>query len=72
MTQCNRILDHIKSKGSITPKEADDLFGIMRLGARIYDLRRSGHKIDMVWETAQNRYGEQTRFAKYIYRGCEN
>lgn len=39
------VLDHLKKVGPITPLEALRLYGIMRLGARIYDLRGSGHLI---------------------------
>lgn len=71
MSQCDRVLEHIKVHGSITPREADNMFGIMRLGARIYDLRCRGYRIDMEWQTAPNRFGEQTRFARYVYRGSD-
>lgn len=39
------VLDHLKKVGPITPLEALRLYGIMRLGARIYDLRGGGHLI---------------------------
>lgn len=45
MTQNNAILDHLKSGRRITPLEALDLYGCLRLGARIYELRRAGHNI---------------------------
>ena len=68
-TQCERITAHLLKRGSITQQDATELYGIMRLGARIYDLRRRGHRIDRVLEDGVNRYGERTRYARYIYRG---
>lgn len=34
-----KVLNHLKKKGSITALEAFKKYGIMRLSARIYDLR---------------------------------
>ena len=44
-TQRSLILAHMKRRGSITQKEAYELYDCFRLGARIYDLRRSGIEI---------------------------
>ena len=41
-TQCNRILAYLQSGGSLTQEDARRLFKCWRLGARIYDLKRSG------------------------------
>lgn len=38
------ILNHIKTHGSITSKEAFELFGCTRLSARIFDLREKGNR----------------------------
>lgn len=45
MTQRAEILDYLKTGRSLTPLEALDLFGCLRLGARIWDLKREGHNI---------------------------
>ena len=37
MTQTEMILNHLKTKGRITPLEALNLYGCFRLGARVYD-----------------------------------
>lgn len=68
MTQCDKILRHLRDVGSITPVDALKEYGCMRLGARIWDLKRMGHHIDMELETAVNRYGEKTRYARYTLR----
>lgn len=44
-TQQEKILEHMRDRGGITPLEALDLYGCFRLGARIYDLRRRGYTI---------------------------
>lgn len=44
-TQKEQILEHLEAHGSITPLEAQKLYGCMRLGARIWDLKHEGHEI---------------------------
>ena len=65
MTQEEQILDYMERNGSITPLEAMNEFGIMRLGARIYDLKESGVKIITETVTSKNREGKRVRFARY-------
>lgn len=45
MTQNETILEHLKEGHAITPRDALEKFGIMRLAARISDLRAAGHPI---------------------------
>jgi hypothetical protein len=65
LTQCNLILSHLREHGSITPLEAMREYGIMRLGARVWDLKKQGYKISMSRESGLNRYGESTSYARY-------
>ena len=65
MTQADRILRHLKDYGSITPVEALRDYGVMRLGARIWDLKREGYSITTEREEGRNRYGERTAYARY-------
>ena len=65
MTQSQRILEHLKQYGSITQRDAIDNYGIMRLGARIYDLKREGHVITREIVEGRNRYDEKTHYARY-------
>jgi hypothetical protein len=65
MTQTEKILDYMERHGSITPLEAMNELGIMRLGARIFDLKESGIEIITETVTGKNRDGETTRFARY-------
>lgn len=64
MTQVQRIIEHIREHGSITPMEGFEM-GITRLAARVMDMRRNG--IPVITETVEsvNRYGEKVRFARY-------
>ena len=62
---CESILQHMKTFGSINPKEAENLYGCMRLAARINDLRNRGVAIDTEMVPGKNRYGANTRYAVY-------
>ena len=45
-SQCGKILDHLRAGKTITPLEALELCGSLRLGARIFDLKADGHPIE--------------------------
>lgn len=57
-TQEQKIINYMKAHGGITPLEAMEHLHIMRLGARIFDLREKGYKIvnDPIPETNYARY----------------
>lgn len=65
VTQGERILRHLNDYGSITAQDAVREYGCMRLGARIYDLKRQGHDIRTTFEVSVNRYGEKVNYARY-------
>lgn len=65
MKQEERILQYLRDFGSITPLQALEDLGVMRLGARIYDLKKAGHPISRRMVTRKNRYGEAVSFAEY-------
>lgn len=65
MTQTDRVWQYMMDFGSITPIEALMDLGVMRLGARIYDLEREGKKIIHEMVAAQNRYGQETHYSRY-------
>ena len=65
MTQQEKIKRHLETFGSITPMDAMMDYGIMRLGARIWDLKHGGMKIHTEIIKGQNRFGEATHFARY-------
>lgn len=65
MTQCSKVLFHMKKYGSITHIEADREYGIMRLASRINDLRRLGYAIESKMVEGRNRDGKKTHYASY-------
>lgn len=54
-TQAARILAHLKTGRSLSPLTALERYGIMRLAARIYDLRKK-HRI----ESHRVKFGKRT------------
>lgn len=67
ISQNDTVLNYLNGKGhTITTLEAMQRWGIMRLGARIYDLKRQGHKIKSETVEVYNRFGDKCRVARYI------
>ena len=71
MTQTESIYRHLLNHGSITPLEALNLYGCMRLGARIWDLRRAGVGIRKTLESRENANGERKTYARYTLEVAE-
>lgn len=46
MTQTELIREHLEKGRTLTPLEALDLFQCLRLGARVWELKRQGLPID--------------------------
>ena len=65
MVQRERILKYMRDFGSINPQQAMTDLGVMRLAARIKDLKRDGHKITRRMVVGKNRYDEPVVFAEY-------
>ena len=64
--QCQRILDYLERYGSITPLEAMRDLGIMRLAARIFDIRsKYGILIEDEMVRDTNRMGEPIHYKRY-------
>ena len=53
-----RVLEHLMTGETITPKEAWLRYGCYRLGARIYDLRKMGYDIENINKHKSERYAE--------------
>ena len=71
LTQCDRVLRHMKDFGSINPMEAIYEYGCMRLASRIADLKGQGYAIVSERTKGKNRYGEQTSYCTYRLRNKE-
>lgn len=65
-SQCDRIIQYMKDYGSITTLEAFTELGIVRLGARISELRKKGVEIVGEDEVVRNRYGEKCHIKRYF------
>lgn len=68
MKQNDLVLRHLKDFGEITPITALADYGIMRLGARIWELKQKGYDIKSELVECRNRYGDKTRYARYRLR----
>lgn len=67
MSQKGRIIRYCEVHGSITGLEAVENLGIMRLPARIMEIKEDGeHKVTTIWEDGVNRWGDKTRYARYF------
>lgn len=65
ITQCDRILRHLRDYGSITSLEAVMEYGILRLAARINDLKQIGYNITSETVVGKNRYQEKVHYSVY-------
>ena len=68
MTQKDRILNHLKTYGSITTWDSFELYGDTRLSDKIYRLKKENYEFDEEWITKKNRYGKPVSFKKYILK----
>jgi hypothetical protein len=60
ITQNRRVLGYMRAHKSITPLTALSRMGVMRLGARIWELKAAGHRI-----SSSIVKGHGKRYAKY-------
>ena len=64
-TQNQKILDYLDEHDYITPLDAMNNFGCMRLAARIADLEERGHTFVRHRVMVKNRYGEACSVMAY-------
>lgn len=67
MNQNEQVLQHLKAYGPLTAWGALNNYGIMRLAARINDLRNRGVRI----KTIIHQRGKKKRFALYLLLGSK-
>jgi hypothetical protein len=65
LSQNERLAEYLTTHKTINPLEAWQELGIYRLGARIFDLREKGLKIESKLVTVYNRFGEDCRVSQY-------
>jgi hypothetical protein len=61
-SQCDQILEYMKSGNKITPLEAEIYFGSLRLGARIWDLK---HKRGIPVKDEWHRINKRKKVKRY-------
>lgn len=72
ITQNQKILKYLrKHPKGITPLDALNLCGCLRLSARIYNLRDQGYNIYTSWEEKITDEGTRKRYARYILHSKE-
>ena len=64
-TQGEKVYRHLKYFGKITPMEAIHEYGITRLSAVVFNLKKRGIPIESEIETGRNRFGEKAWWSKY-------
>mgnify|MGYP003292838616 CR=1 FL=1 len=67
LTQCEKIVEYMNKRGSITQLEAYTL-GCMRLPSRIHDLRKQGYAINVKTERVKKADGGYAPIARYSLR----
>ena len=74
ITQNKQILEYLKTHEYITPMDAMNYFGIMRLAARISDLTRQGYVFERKTIKSHNRFGDDVQYRGYklIHEAIEN
>ena len=70
-TQAERVLGYIEKFGSITPLEAMQDLGVMRLSARIADLKKLGYPIVSETVGVMNRFEETCHVKRYSMGGAD-
>lgn len=64
-SQYDVVLEHLKSGKELSQLEATQKYGILRLGAIIFNLRKDGYSISTKIEHTPNRYGNISNYAIY-------
>lgn len=67
-SQTTAVIDHLERSGSITSIEAFSEYGITRLSAIIFNLRKKGYNIISEEIKHINRYDRTIYFARYILK----
>lgn len=71
ITQKELILNHLQNNYGLTQLEATERYGITRLQARIYELKKEGYNIVGQPVYSRNRYNKPVRYFRYILKEKE-
>ena len=62
-----RILEYLQNhENGISSMQAFELFGVTRISAIIFNLRKYGYNVESCWKNGKNRFNEKVRFVQYI------
>jgi hypothetical protein len=64
-SQFSLILNHLKTKGEINPSMAYEIYGVYRLGAVIFMIRKEGYKVESRIVYFKKPNGRKGRYAAY-------
>ena len=70
-TQEQRVLNYMQNVGAISSLDAIRELGILRLGARIFTLRKRGYNILGRMRTATNRFGDEVHYKEYFLENAQ-
>lgn len=68
-SQTDRVIDYMSRFGAITTYDAIKDLGILRLGARIAEVKERGLEVDSRFITVKNRFGEDCHVKEYRLKG---
>ena len=71
-TQAAQVLEHLQSGQEITSLVAMELYGIIQLPRRIFDLRQAGYNVISDQAMVENRRREIVRISVYRLRDKED
>ncbi|MBT4079676.1 MAG: hypothetical protein HOE82_03595 [Gammaproteobacteria bacterium] len=66
MNQNEWVLRYLQTGKRLTARDALQTFGVMRLAARILDLKDSGYEIRREMVEVNNRFGATVKVARYF------
>lgn len=67
-SQKEAVLNHLKTFGELTVRQAERLYGCRRLSARIKEFRDDGYNIETETVKFKTKYGTRGSYAKYVMK----
>ena len=64
--QRQAVLNELKAGNEVTNRTMHNKYGIERLSGIIFDLRGMGHPIHTIMVDGTTRFGDSTKYAKYV------
>lgn len=71
MTQKEKVLKYLQTGKGLTPLQAMNWWGVMRLGSRVFELREDGHNVVSQMKSVKNREGKKCYVAEYRLKGAK-